>query len=165
MQRSGRAAMIGPGVLDQAVVLLDRGDLQCRGVKHLGTAAFQGLDQVLRAAVRGDADRKRSKGRSRRSRCSSFGAVRRARRSTVLLRVRRAPERLRRRRSMGSWASSRLHQRGGQRSRSASASALPALASATRTTSPITSTAGLLHPAAAEVMVPRSAMVVRWPGR
>ena len=50
-------------------------------------------------------------------------------------------------------------------SRSAAASACPRLASATRTTSPMTSTAGLLQPAAAEVMVPRSATVVRCPGR
>ena len=46
----------GPGVLDQAQVLLDRGDLQRRGVQHLGAAAFQGLDQVLGTPVRGDAD-------------------------------------------------------------------------------------------------------------
>ena len=38
------------------------------------------------------------------------------------------------------------------------ASAQPRLASATRTTSPITRTAGLLQPAAAEVMVPSSAI-------
>jgi hypothetical protein len=56
------------GFGDQRVVVVVGHDRQSRGVEHLGSAAFQGGDQVSRSAVGGDADAESAKHVGRRSR-------------------------------------------------------------------------------------------------